>query len=49
MADNRYTEPELVQHGSVASLTNNLDKIGSADDGVDYDQGDLDGTIQPDS
>jgi hypothetical protein len=41
-----YKEPELVNHGSVESITKNLDKIGSADDGVDYNG--LDGTIQPD-
>jgi hypothetical protein len=42
-----YEPPKVERYGSVESVTKDNDKIGSADDGVDF-QG-LDGDIQPDS
>lgn len=43
-----YEKPEVREYGSIESRTQDLDKIGSADDGVEYSEGELDGTIQPD-
>jgi hypothetical protein len=42
---NSYTSPQLRERGSVASVTQQNDKIGTVDDGLDI-QG-LDGDIQP--
>ena len=41
-----YSRPELHEHGSVASVTAQDDKIGTIEDGTQI-QG-LDGEIQPD-
>ena len=40
-----YSKPTVEEYGSVESLTAQKDKIGSADDGIDF--ADLDGSIVP--
>ena len=40
-----YSKPTVEEYGSVESLTAQNDKIGSAEDGIDF--ADLDGSIVP--
>lgn len=42
-----YSKPTIEEYGAVESLTTELDKVGDAEDGVDFDG--LDGSIVPDS
>lgn len=46
-----YKRPRVKKYGSVESRTKqSMDKIGSAEDGVEYDgPGTLDGNIEPDA
>lgn len=47
----KYDKPEVKKYGSVESHTKSVDKIGSADDGIDYvtDEGQtLDGEFTDD-
>lgn len=48
--EREYQPPKIRQHGTVDTVTQGLDKIGSADDGVDFtDEGEtLDGTVKDD-
>ena len=44
-----YKEPAVVEYGTIGSVTDQLDKIGSQIDDQTSTNPDLDGVIHPDS